>query len=71
VAPYRALPVALPVGLAAIAVVWAATLAPTVLRESAWTGNEVEREVGGLLVVALVAGAWARTLRGRVAEPSA
>ncbi len=58
VAPYRALPLALPLGLGALAAIWAATLVPTVLAESAWTGTEVEREVGGLLVVALAAFTW-------------
>jgi hypothetical protein len=67
VAPYRALPLALPIGLAAIATFWAATLAPTLLREAAWIGSEVEREAAGLLVVALVAAAWAWHLRGRAA----
>jgi hypothetical protein len=64
-APYRALPPALPIGLGALALVWAATLAPEVARTAAWSGTELERELGGLLLVAGVAGAWARHLRGR------
>ena len=64
-APYRPVPVALPQGLGAIALVWAATLIPAVLREAAWAGTEVEREAGGLLLVALSAGAWVWVLRER------
>ena len=65
IAPYRALPKALPLALGAIAIAWAAALAPTVWSEAAWTGTEVEREVGGLLVVAITAGAWAWRQRSR------
>ncbi len=39
-------------GLAALAGVWAASLLPGVVSEAAFTWNEVERELAGLLLVA-------------------
>ena len=50
----RPTPLLLAAGLALLAFGWAATLVPDVLSEAAWTGTEVEREVGGLVLV----GAW-------------
>ena len=40
-------------GLACVAGLWAATLAPGVLSLAAFTGTEEERELGGLLLVVL------------------
>ncbi len=37
--------------VAAVALVWCATLVPGVLREASWSGSEIEREAGGLLLV--------------------
>jgi hypothetical protein len=39
--------------IAVVALVWAGVLAAEVLRVRAFTGNEVERETGGLLIVAI------------------
>ena len=49
----RRAPPALHLGLGAVAVAWAALLLPTIVREAALTGSEIEREFGGLLLVAL------------------
>ena len=38
---------------AAIPFVWAMTLVPNVVREAAWSGTEIERELVGLLLVAV------------------
>jgi hypothetical protein len=46
-------PPALHVAIGALAAVWAATLLPEIAREVALTGNEVEREFAGLLLVAI------------------
>jgi hypothetical protein len=46
-------PAAVYLGLGVIAVAWAALLLPVIVREAALTGTEVEREFGGLLLVAL------------------
>lgn len=48
---WNAAPAALYFGLATIAGVWAAALVPGVLREAAFSGNEIERELAGLLLV--------------------
>jgi hypothetical protein len=40
-------------GIALVASLWAATLAPSVLSAASFTGNEEERELGGLTLVAL------------------
>lgn len=50
-----------PAGVAAVVLVWAASLLPSVAREAAFTGTEVERELGGLLLVS--AGLLILTLR--------
>ena len=49
----RRAPPALHLGLGVVAVAWAARLLPTIVREAALTGSEMEREFGGLLLVAL------------------
>ena len=49
----RRAPPALHLGLGVVAVAWAALLLPDIVREAALTGTEMEREFGGLLLVAL------------------
>jgi hypothetical protein len=46
-------PAVLYLGFGALAAIWAATLLPEIAREVALTGNEVEREFAGLLLVAI------------------
>lgn len=43
----------LPLLLGAVAAVWAVTLVPGVLREAAYSWNEEERELGGLVITAI------------------
>lgn len=50
----RRTPLLLAASLALLAFGWAASLVPEVLSEAEWTGTEIEREVGGLVLV----GAW-------------
>ena len=50
----RRTPLLLAAALALLSFGWAATLLPEMISESAWTGTEVEREVGGLVLV----GVW-------------
>ena len=60
---FRRAPAALHLGIAAVAGIWALTLIPTVFRERAFSGNEVERELGGLALVALAMAILRRTTR--------
>ena len=55
---FAARPAAL--ALAGVAVVWASSLVPGVLASAAFTGSEEERELAGLLLVALVSAALGR-----------
>jgi hypothetical protein len=50
----RRAPLLLAAGVALLAFGWAASLVPEVISEAAWTGTEVERELGGLVLI----GAW-------------
>ena len=49
----RRAPPVLHLGLGALAAAWALVLLPAIVREAALTGTEVEREFGGLVLVAL------------------
>ena len=48
----RRAPPALHACLGVVAAAWAALLIPSIVREAAFTGSEVEREFGGLVLVA-------------------
>jgi uncharacterized membrane protein len=50
----RRTPLLLAAGMALVAFGWAASLVPEVISQAAWTGTEVERELGGLVLI----GAW-------------
>lgn len=50
---FRRSPPALQIGVGLIAACWGAWLMPSVVREAAFTWNEIERELGGLTLVAL------------------
>ncbi|MHC5113036.1 MAG: transmembrane 220 family protein [Planctomycetota bacterium] len=58
-----------PIGVGLVALVWAAALVPTVLREASYTWNEIERELGGLVLVAVCMGIAAALPRRRPATP--
>lgn len=62
-AAFRPVPRAVGLALAAVALLWAATLVPGVVSEAALTGTEEERELAGLLLVAgfgLALARWGR-----------
>lgn len=59
-AAIRPLPFWIPLGLAALALVWSLTLVPGIVSEASFTGTEEERECVGLLLVAGWTGVVAR-----------
>ena len=65
----RPVPRAVSIGIGAVALAWAALWLPEVLSRAAFTGNEEERELGGLLSVA-AAMAWLARRRSRSQRPA-
>lgn len=61
----RRTPLLLAAIVALVAFGWAATLVPEVLSEAKWTGSEIEREMGGLVIV----GAWMLALGSEGRRP--
>jgi len=51
VAAFRHVPSALPAAVALIALAWALVWLPDVVHEGAFTFDEIQRELGGLLIV--------------------